>query len=312
MARTLTPVKVGKLSTPAGVKTPKTLKMTSTPTPTKTGKLSTPVGDKTPKTKKVASTPTPVKAGKLSTSGEVKTPKALKGANTPTPVKADKLSAHKRVSTPKDKTPRLATTPTSAKAGNLSIRVPTTTNKTPKVSPIKTEWSSSGLVETTPVAGITAVATSKTPAAAKAGKTPKMSTIRKTVKAGKTPRPLWSEVVRRNLGKSSRKAGKQAVLQVPLPSKKTKKVFKLAVKTPRKTVSSRSALASTGHAESPEAIVIGRGELRAKPLALPKKGRKSEVRVIFRYRQYDTSVDGFPHLGLGGNYILKGHKKEEM
>jgi hypothetical protein len=85
-------------------------------------------------------------------------------------------------------------------------------------------------------------------------------------------------VVRKNLGKTPKKAKTLALPQVTKAIKKTTKAVQQAKKTPRKAGGSRVALSSTGHAQSPEDIVIRRAQPKAEPLKLPKKGRKSEVR----------------------------------
>ena len=127
----------------------------------------------------------------------------------------------------------------------------------------------------------------KTPGTGIAAKTPKLSTAKKGLVrlAGKTPksgrsavggarRPLWSEVVRKNLGKTPKKTSKLVpAVNVAKPIKKAGKVAVGSGKTPRK----RAPLSSTGHAQSPEAIVIGRAEQKVQPIVLPKKGRKSGV-----------------------------------
>jgi hypothetical protein len=225
-----------------------------------------------------------------------------------------KVKTPKVVAKPADYSPVTAPTkpgtPVSRKAtvstpDKASLRTPTTGGSTPRARgrPPKSPKTDSGALppsatkaNKTPAldssvaskTSATASAKLKTPAVtpAVAGKTPKLTTGKKSIKLGKTPksvraavaRPLWSEVVRKNLGKTPKKAKTLALPQVTKAIKKTTKAVQQAKKTPRKAGGSRVALSSTGHAQSPEDIVIRRAQPKAEPLKLPKKGRKSEVR----------------------------------
>ena len=210
-----------------------------------------------------------------------------------TPDSSDKET---KGSTPRGRPPKIPKTPDSIAKETKGF---TPWGRPPKIS--KTPDSSakeakktvtldvSGSSGTGIAASTESVASLKTPSAATAvGKTLRFSTVKKWIRLGKNPksgrtavvRPLWSEVVRKNLGKTPNKGHRLPVSQMSKAIKKTKKVGLLGVnKSPRKSAALRLVLSSTGHAESPETIVIHRAEPRVQPTLLPKKGRKSGVPV---------------------------------
>ena len=127
-------------------------------------------------------------------------------------------------------------------------------------------------------------------------RTPKVKAVKKTPKMVKTPRSvakklgvgtpavnksikktLWSEVVKKNLGKTPKK-GKISASSSTAASKlvkKTKPVAAVAVRTPTKQVKS---LITTGHANSPAPIIITKRNKKAETPVLTKKGRKSDTK----------------------------------
>ena len=254
-------------------------------------KAATPLGPPTPRGRPPKGTPSPLKSDKLSASKVVSPLARALG----TPVAAASIATLKG-STPRGRPPKIPKTPDSIAKETKGF---TPWGRPPKIS--KTPDSSakeakktvtldvSGSSGTGIAASTESVASLKTPSAATAvGKTLRFSTVKKWIRLGKNPksgrtavvRPLWSEVVRKNLGKTPNKGHRLPVSQMSKAIKKTKKVGLLGVnKSPRKSAALRLVLSSTGHAESPETIVIHRAEPRVQPTLLPKKGRKSGVPV---------------------------------
>jgi hypothetical protein len=247
------------------------------------------------------------------TSQKVKTPKAAVKAKNSSPAAADRHAIPTKAETPAAELSKAVSTPDKAgSAASPRGRTPSTpaaaaaAGTTPRGRPPKSPKTVEGIrplsatkTTETPALDATSSETSKTSATASAklktpsvaGKTPRLTTGKKSIKLGKTPksgrtsvaRPLWSEVVRKNLGKTPKKPKALALPQVAKAIKKASKASQLGKKTPRKAGGSRVALSSTGHAQSPEDIVIGRAQPKAQPVKLPKKGRKSEVRGLFYF-----------------------------
>jgi len=126
-------------------------------------------------------------------------------------------------------------------------------------------------------------------------RTPKVKTVKKTPRAGKTPKSiskklgvktpalksvkktLWSEVVKKNLGKTP-KTGKTAAVKTVAPTKVVRKANAVKdSKTPKKEMKS---LLTTGHANSPAPIVITKRKQKTATPVVTKKGRKSELKIV--------------------------------
>ena len=113
----------------------------------------------------------------------------------------------------------------------------------------------------------------KTPALKSVSKSSRKGFATKTPKSTrKVARPLWSEVVRKNLGKTPKKVSREIVKKTVVVGKK--KSEKAKGKTPAKARKIQTS--STGHAQSPEAVVITKKVTRT-PKVVTKKGRKSPV-----------------------------------
>ena len=85
---------------------------------------------------------------------------------------------------------------------------------------------------------------------------------------------LWSEIVKKNLGKTPNKGKVTKVLAVKKALQK-KPVKPVVTKTPKKL---NPSLTSTGHANSPVPIVITK-KAEKKEVVVTKKGRKSDVKT---------------------------------
>lgn len=214
-------------------KTPETSKSKSVP---KTPMVNTPARGATPKIT------TPRDAILESPTKDVKTPKENKRRSVKTPM----------VRTPaKGETPKI-TTPKDAIFESPNKDVKAKTPKTPAtISKLKTPRANAGV---NPKYG---------------AKTPK-SLVKKV---GKTPKQSYSEIVKKNLGKSVKKVKIARVAEGKIA--KVKKTTKVVVKSPKVTqVQSKS---TTGHVNSPENIVIGNKVKKATPKNIKKTPKSVKV-----------------------------------
>ena len=127
-------------------------------------------------------------------------------------------------------------------------------------------------------------------AATKAGKTPKSVSKKLGVRtpAGKPlRRTLWSEVVKKNLGRTPK--GKAVVSSKVLPSKQIKKTSVKDTKTAKKEVKSVN---TTGHANSPAPIIITKRAQKTQTPVVTKRGRKSDVRKAGGVVPDNTDYEG--------------------
>ena len=119
----------------------------------------------------------------------------------------------------------------------------------------------------------------KTPKSVKVAKTPK-SVVKKL--GVRTPglnksvkKTLWSEIVKKNLGKTPNK-GKAAKVVALTKAMKKKPAKATVSKTPAKVA--KSSVSSTGHANSPAPIVISK-KAKTEEVIVTKKGRKSDAKT---------------------------------
>merc|ERR1719233_1107259 len=308
--KTTTPVKKGikrKSAITPPAQSSKKMKI-GTPTPKKTPVKAgtpkkTPVKATTPKTKTPAKTATP----------KVKTPsKETPKAKTP------KATTPKKMETPKSKTPAASKTPmveTPEKGFTPNVKTPkdsildSTPSVTPKSAakktPAKTPGFSTPAAETPDMFATPSetpkVKTPKfqTPKTSLPSKTPKSVKSAKSVtkKLGKTPQlaksvkktTLWSEIVKKNLGKTPKGVKVSRATAVAVSKALKKKPLK-GSKTPKKTTKS---LLSTGHAASPATIVITKKTGKAKnEEVITKKGRKSNVNKNAKITHDNTNLEG--------------------
>ena len=206
----------------------------------------------TPKEKRLNSVKTPM----------VGTPAKGETPSITTPKDAILESPKKDVTTPKEKRRKSVKTPmvgTPAKGKTPSITTPKDIIlESPKAVKAKTPK--------TP-ASVTKVRTPR----ANAGVNPKygVKTPKSLVKkVGRTPKQssLYSEIVKKNLGKSTKKVKVARVAEGKVT--KVKKTTKVVVKTPKKTEAKPRS--TTGHANSPENIVIGNKKEALKRIKTPK------------------------------------------
>merc|ERR1719264_2268172 len=148
----------------------------------------------------------------------------------------------------------------------------------------------------------------KTPKSVKvAAKTPKSVISTKTPKNGKTPRgsmakklggvtpakrTLWSEIVKKNLGKTPNK-GKKLMAAAPIKTiaKKFAKKSVMESKAVQKLKSSSTS--STGHANSPAPIVITKKTVKRNEIkVVTKKGQKAEVKKTGKIVEDNTDFEG--------------------
>ena len=250
-------VDVAKTSTQPTTSPRKTpTKQTPKKTPAKSPKQSKTVTPKSAKTtpsvpvKRKSSISPPKSEGKrqkLSTPAKTETPKRKSIAKTPM-VKTPPKGQTPNIKTPKDailKSPKSA-----SKTKTPMVKTPPK-GQTPKITTPK------DAILDSPAKTPATVSKLKTP---KASKTPKVGKTPKSVvkKLGKTPKQssLYSEIVKKNLGLSSRKVKASRVAGGKVTKLKAQTKPKVVVKTPKKVEKKNEA--STGHAESPENIIIGR------------------------------------------------------
>ena len=191
-----------------------------------------------------------------------------------TPVSAKKVPKTPMIKTPpKGQTPNVKTPKDNILDSPQSDMKPKTPKDAPKTPMVKTPAKGNTPMIHTPKDELfespTKTPTTKTPA--KTSKTPKVGKTPKSVvkKLGKTPKTstLYSEIVKKNLGISNRRMKVARVEGGKISKVKTKS--KVVVKTPKKA-ENKKPTSSTGHADSPETIVIGKKKVAATPKSTKK------------------------------------------
>ena len=183
---------------------------------------------------------------------KITTPKDLILESPSKDVKTPKENRRRSVKTPMVRTPAKGETPKVTTPKDAILETPQDGKlKTPKTpatfSKLKTPRANAGV---NPKYG---------------AKTPK-SLVKKV---GKTPKQSYSEIVKKNLGRSAKKVKLVRVAEGKVA--KVKKTTKVVVKTPK--VASVRSNCTTGHANSPENLVIGNKK------ATPKNVKKTPKAV---------------------------------
>ncbi|KAI5619695.1 proliferation marker protein Ki-67 isoform X2 [Silurus asotus] len=293
-----TPKTPSPAKTPKSPKTPSPAKTPKTPSPAKTPKTpKTPSPAKTPKTPSPAKTPkTPSPAKTPKTPKSPSTAKIPKTATTPktpkSPSSAKTPSSVKKSSSPKAKTRQLSSTPPSSsnqstpkssKRSSLSVKSPSMSEasllKTPTMhgrfsvsristpSPIPVQEKEESVLVDQPRECVTPRATARRNSMkASARKTPKsvMKSARDVVRSRRSGASRanlkvvssWADIVKFGQAKPQTEGGTKKTASKKAAVKQTK------VAKPKTPAHRLKDLTSTGHADSPASIVVGKAYLR--------------------------------------------------
>ena len=266
-------VDVAKTSTQPTTSPRKVEAPESSSTPSRTAKRKTSISPPAPKSstkkqkKEVAKTPETSKSKSVPKTPMVHTPPSGATPKITTPKDLILESPAKNVKTPKENKRRSIKTP--------MVRTPAQ-GETPKIFTPKDAIfeSPKDAKAKTPKTPAT-ISKLKTPRA-NAGVNPKYGakTPKSLVKkVAKTPKRTYSEIVKKNLGKSTKKVKVARVAEGKIA--KVKKTTKVVVKSPK--VAEVKSKSTTGHANSPENIIIGNKSKKATPKIVKKTPKSVKV-----------------------------------